>query len=125
MNDYHPETILNTENKEIEIYNKKTTYSKKVFSHNSKYNLYKQVISIAILFKNFCFYIPTFFDFRGRIYTEIDYFSYQAEDMAKSLIMFNNGCKLNHENIKYVLQYLANLGGKSKLTLKNIYLHPA
>jgi DNA-directed RNA polymerase len=109
LNKQHPETIDRKLNSNV----------KKVLSHNSKFVLYNQVISIAILFKNISFYIPTFLDFRGRIYTEVDYFSYQAEDMAKSLIEFKNGCILDKNNIIYVLQGLANLGGKSKLTIKN------
>ena len=39
--------------------------------------------------------------------------------MSKSLIEFEEGCILDDSNIKYVLQYLANLGGNSKLTIKN------
>jgi len=39
--------------------------------------------------------------------------------MSKSLIEFEEGCILEDSNIIYVLQYLANLGGKSKLTIKN------
>ena len=111
LNQLHPES---TEDK---VYKK--GYSKNILSHNSKYMLYIQVLSIAILFKNFSFYITTFFDFRGRIYTESDFFSYQSEDMSKSLIEFEEGCILDNSNIFYVLQYLANLGGKSKLTIKN------
>ena len=91
----------------------------KVLSHNSKYMLYQQVISIAIIFNNFDFFLPTYLDFRGRVYTSVDYFSYQAEDLAKSLIEFKEGCIIDNKNIYYVLQYLANLGGKSKLTIKN------
>ena len=111
LNQLHPES------KENLLYMK--DYSKKVLSHNSKYTVYNQVLSIAILFRNFTFYQTTFYDFRGRIYTESDYFSYQAEDMSKSLIEFEEGCKLNDSNVIYVLQYLANLGGKSKLSIKN------
>lgn len=108
---------LHIESKENKTYNK--DYSKKVLSHNSKYMLYNQVLSVAILLKNFSFYQTTFYDFRGRIYTDSDYFSYQSEDMSKSLIEFEEGCILDDSNIKYVLQYLANLGGNSKLTIKN------
>jgi DNA-directed RNA polymerase len=108
---------IHTESTEDKTYNK--VYSKKVLSHNSKFMLYNQVLSIAILYQKFSFYITTFYDFRGRIYTESDYFSYQGEDMSKSLIEFEEGCILDDSNIKYVLQSLANLGGNSKLTIKN------
>jgi DNA-directed RNA polymerase len=111
LNQLHPES------KEDKTYNK--LYSKKVLSHNSKYMLYNQVLSMAILYQNVSFYQTTFYDFRGRIYANSDYFSYQSEDMSKSLIEFEEGCNLDDSNIKYVLQCLANLGGKSKLTIEN------
>jgi len=60
--------------------------------------LYKQVLSIAILYTNFSFYQTTFYDFRGRINTDSYYFSYQSEDMSKSLIEFEEGCSLEDKN---------------------------
>lgn len=108
---------LHTDSKENKTYNK--VYSKNLLSQNSKYMLYIQVLSIAILYRNLSFYLTTFYDLRGRLYTYSNYFSYQSEDMSKSLIEFEEGCILDESNIKYVLQYLANLGGKSKLTIKN------
>jgi DNA-directed RNA polymerase, mitochondrial len=92
---------------------------RKILSHNSKVYLYQKILSLAIIFKDLNFYIPTFLDFRGRIYTDVDYLSYQGEDMSRSLIEFNKGCYLNNNNIVFVLQYLANLAGKSKLTIVN------
>ena len=48
---------LHTESKEDKTYDK--VYSKKVLSHNSKFMLYNQVLSIVILYLNLSFYITT------------------------------------------------------------------
>nr|AYE93392.1 RNA polymerase [Termitomyces sp.] len=88
-------------------------------SHNSKYLLYRYVLSLAIVYENIFFYIPTFFDFRGRVYSIVDYLTYQGEDMARSLITFYDGCEITEKNIIYVLQHLANTAGKSKLKIKS------
>nr|QWO71442.1 RNA polymerase [Termitomyces titanicus] len=91
----------------------------RIKSHNSKYLLYRYVISLAIAYESIYFYIPTFLDFRGRVYSIVDYLTYQGEDMARSLITFYEGCEINKDNIIYALQHLANTAGKSKLTIKN------
>jgi len=103
----YDDTVLNDSNKN------------KIKSHNSKYILYRYVISLAIAYETVYFYIPTFLDFRGRVYSIVDYLSYQGEDMARSLIVFNQGCEINKDNIIYPLQHLANTAGKSKLTIRN------
>nr|QWO71438.1 RNA polymerase [Termitomyces sp. T123] len=111
LNKIHPKT---SNWKELDREEKKM-----VSSHNSKYILYQNILSLAIIFENVNFYIPTYYDFRGRIYSSVDYLTYQGEDIARSLIEFSNGCKLDNENIIYVLQHLANTSGKSKLTVSN------
>nr|QWO71439.1 RNA polymerase [Termitomyces sp. DKA64] len=92
---------------------------KKIKANNSKYLLYRYVLSLSIVYENKVFYIPTFYDFRGRIYSLVDYLTYQGEDMARSLITFYNGCEINENNIVYVLQHLANTAGKSKLKINS------
>nr|QWO71412.1 RNA polymerase [Termitomyces sp. T28]QWO71415.1 RNA polymerase [Termitomyces sp. T60a]QWO71420.1 RNA polymerase [Termitomyces sp. T99]QWO71421.1 RNA polymerase [Termitomyces sp. T132]QWO71424.1 RNA polymerase [Termitomyces sp. T8] len=92
---------------------------KKVSAHNSKFNLYKNILTLAVIFEDVNFYIPTYFDFRGRIYSVVDYLNYQGEDISRGLIEFSNGCVLDINNVLYVLQYLANTSGKSKLTVLN------
>nr|QWO71425.1 RNA polymerase [Termitomyces sp. T73sscA] len=92
---------------------------KKVSAHNSKFNLYKNILTLAVIFEDVNFYIPTYYDFRGRIYSVVDYLTYQGEDLSRGLIEFSNGCVLDNNNVVYVLQYLANTTGKSKLTVLN------
>nr|QWO71430.1 RNA polymerase [Termitomyces sp. K1Ac] len=92
---------------------------KEISAHNSKFNLYKNILTLAVTYENVDFYLPTYFDFRGRIYSIVDYLNYQGEDISRGLIEFSNGCELDNENILYVLQYLANTSGKSKLNVFN------
>nr|QWO71427.1 RNA polymerase [Termitomyces sp. K1Aa] len=92
---------------------------KEISAHNSKFNLYKNILTLAVVYENVDFYLPTYFDFRGRIYSVVDYLTYQGEDISRSLIEFSNGCDLDTENVLYVLQYLANTSGKSKLNVLN------
>lgn len=92
---------------------------KSILSHNSKYYLNKNILEIAIIFENTSFYLPSFMDFRGRIYSYPSYLEYQGVDIARCLIEFAEGCEINDNNIDVVYQYLANTAGKSKLTIKN------
>lgn len=71
------------------------------------------------MYENTTFYLPTFMDFRGRIYPLVNYLSYQGSDIARSLIEFSEGCILNDNDFKVALHYLANTAGKSKLTINN------
>lgn len=90
-----------------------------VLSHNSKYYLNKNILELAIIFENVKFYLPSFMDFRGRIYPYPHYLNYQGVDIARSLIEFAKGCDINDNNIEVIYQYLANTAGKSKLTIKS------
>ena len=92
---------------------------KEIISHNSKYELYRFIISLAIIYDSVTFYLPTFMDFRGRIYSIVSYLNYQGEDFAKSILEFGRGCFIDNTNVVYVLQFLANTAGKSKLSIKN------
>nr|QWO71435.1 RNA polymerase [Termitomyces sp. DKA64] len=111
LNKIHPKT---SEWKVLDLEEKKY-----VSSHNSKYNLYRNILALAIIFEDVNFYIPTYYDFRGRIYSSADYLTYQGEDIARSLIEFSKGCKLDKGSIVYVLQQLANTSGRSKLSVSN------
>jgi DNA-directed RNA polymerase len=93
-------------------------------------------------------YFPTFLDFRGRIYPTPNYLSYQGNDLARSLLLFDNvENNLNFDNnilnnifikdsssdklkikkllstkmedINYFKLYLANVFGKGKLNRNN------
>jgi DNA-directed RNA polymerase len=63
----------------------------KALSHNSNHYQYNNTLKIATLFVDHKFYLPTFADFRGRIYTYSNYLSYQGTDLARSLIFFDKG----------------------------------
>jgi DNA-directed RNA polymerase len=97
-----------------EINDKDTKDDKKLKqSHNSKYWRYYNIINIAYLYKNSNFYLPTFADFRGRIYTLNNYISYQGDDLCRSLLLFSSEKKniLNEKGYRYLLFYFANLAG--------------
>ena len=66
-------------NKYKEIYNEDNNIIKKdKEKHNALYQLYFNIINIAILYRNQEFYFPVFADFRGRLYTLSNYLSYQG-----------------------------------------------
>ena len=88
-------------------------------SHNSKHLLNKNILEMAIIYKNINFYLPVVMDFRGRINPQPQYLHYHSSDLARCLIEFSNGCEINKTNINLVYQALANTAGKSKITIKN------
>ena len=102
--------IINNKDNEEEIGRKQ--------SHNSKYWRYLNTINIATIYQNSIFYLPTFADFRGRIYTLSNYLSYQGDDLSRSLLLFKdkNNESLSNEGYKYLLFYFANLAGHSNLS---------
>jgi len=59
---------------------------------------------ITNLYKDHVFYIPTFLEFKGRIYPILPYFNYKGGDMARSLFKFYLNPVLNH-NYTYSNQY--------------------
>ena len=84
-------------------------------SHNSKYYQYLNTIKIADLYKEHSFYLPTFADFRGRIYTLTNYLSYQGSDLSRSLLLFANIQEvINSKGLEYLKIYFSNLAGRSK-----------
>jgi len=102
------ENKLKEFNKDMKIEDKRL-----IESHNSKYFYIKNTINIAILYSNVTFYLPTFADFRGRIYPLSQYLSYQGSDIARALLLFDNNESINNQGIDYLKIYLANLGGQS------------
>lgn len=61
------------------------------------------------------FYLPTFADFRGRIYCFSSYLSYQGNDLARALLLFDEGDKdLTENGLTYMKVYFSNLGGRDK-----------
>jgi DNA-dependent RNA polymerase len=121
FNQLHPKTNeLNKLNSE---------FKKEVFSHNSKYWTYSNIINIALLMKDQIIYFPTFLDFRGRIYPTPNYLSYQSSDLARSLLLFKdinrkskteNNLKLYNKIVYEILN--EDLYNKDKNKNKNVDL---
>jgi DNA-directed RNA polymerase len=95
---------------------------REIVAHNSKYWSIKNTLNIAMLYANNSIYMPTFADFRGRVYTLTHYLSYIGSDIARSLLLFDSDDSVNGENLltsegfDYLRVYLANLAGYSNLT---------
>jgi DNA-directed RNA polymerase len=97
-------------------------------SHNSKYWNLLNCLNIAMLYKDVTFYLPTFAEFRGRIYTLSNYLSYQGGDIARALLLFslkdsdkkmnNISNYLSELGFEYLRVYFANLAGYSKESWK-------
>lgn len=73
---------------------------------------------MASVYQNVTFYLPVFMDFRGRIYTEVTYLSYQGHDLIRSLIIFKNEEQLNEVGINYLKLYIVNTYKGNKMTYK-------
>ena len=79
---------LHSRTKEINTKCSKALF-KEIQAHNSKYFHYYNTIFQATLYKDISFYLPTFLDFRGRIYTKCSYLTYQGVDLARGLLEFD------------------------------------
>jgi hypothetical protein len=77
-------------------------------------------IKIAQTFINTPFYINTFADWRGRIYTNSFFISYQGSNLAKNLVYFNEGEILNEKGFDYLYIYGANAYNENGLAKKSI-----
>jgi DNA-directed RNA polymerase len=77
--------------------------------------MYRNILNIALLFRDEVFFLPVFMDFRGRIYPMVNYLTYQGGDVARSLLNFHrSGGNNNH-----ILIYLCNVFGVKGLSLKD------
>jgi DNA-directed RNA polymerase len=76
-------------------------------------------IKIAQTFINTPFYINTFADWRGRIYTNSFFISYQGSNLAKNLVYFNEGEILNEKGFDYLFVYGANAYNENGLAKKS------
>jgi hypothetical protein len=97
-------------NKTISIHSKKY---QEIQAHNGLYWTYYNILNLANLYRNHTIYIPTFMDFRGRIYPYVSYLNYQGSDLARSLLHFAKTEEVNLEGYKYIEYYLAALYGHS------------
>jgi len=77
----------------------------------------KYILDISKLYYNYTFYLPLFFDWRGRIYSQPSYLTYQGSSLAKALMEFAEGGHIEtEEHINVLLAYGASLYGYGKLS---------
>lgn len=101
--------------KDIEVTRAKEKISE-ITEFNSKFYYVTNIINIAKLYAYHTFYFDFYLDWRGRIYSQSGSLNFQAGDFAKSLLLFNNGSKLDKEGLISLKYYIANLFGKDKLS---------
>lgn len=78
-------------------------------------------LEVAKTFKNIPFYLNTFADWRGRIYTHSYYLSYQGSELAISLINFSEGEYLNEIGLYFLKIHGANLFNEDNISRKDYF----
>lgn len=73
-------------------------------------------IKVAEAYKDKTFYLNTYADWRGRIYTNSYYLTYQASDLSLSLINFEFGEIINESGIYFLKVYGANLYDENNIS---------
>ena len=107
-NQLHPDS-----DKIIEL-KKNNNLFKKVQAHNAIYFNYYNILSLSTIYSKLDtpFYLPTFLDFRGRIYPIVNFLSYQTGgDLVRSLLQFHGSSSLTKDSLGHVKHYLANVYG--------------
>jgi DNA-directed RNA polymerase len=105
-NHIHPLTSLQklTKKQALEL---ESFYSKKFIEQN--------ILGLASIFRVVpAFYLPVQLDYRGRLYCMVAYLNYQGTEMAKSLLLFSKGEKVDLANttaINYLKIFGANCYG--------------
>ncbi len=97
----------------------KPLLKKEKIAHNSKFQLYSNIINIAMLYRNQVLYFPVFGDFRGRLYTLSNYLSFQGNDLSRSLLLFDEDQNITKEGEDILNIYFASLGGFDKKSLNS------
>ena len=77
------------------------------------------VIGKAKSIKDRQFYQGMFYDFRGRLYSSMNYFSPQGSKMSKSLFYFANKKRIGEDGWFWLLVDAANKWGEDKLSLND------
>jgi len=94
-----------------------------ILRHNSKFQNDSAILENALLFSKWsnendnAIYFPLFTDWRGRLFTNTGFFSYQKGELARSLILFKNGVKLNNQGLEALKIYTANCYGLDKASI--------
>ena len=65
-------------------------------------------LKVANIYSKYTFYLNVNSDWRGRLYTNSFFLTYQGGDLSRSLIEFAEGQKLNEEGLKYLYIFTAN-----------------
>lgn len=73
-------------------------------------------LEIAKTFSNIPFYLNTFADWRGRIYTNSYYLSYQGSDLSLALLQFDEGQYISKSGEYFFKVYGANLHDENKIS---------
>lgn len=74
--------------------------------------------TIAKTYSNHSFFLPTYVDWRGRIYVNSHFLSYQGNDFSVSLLEFNKGEKLTNQGLDKFYIYGANLFNENGVNKK-------
>lgn len=92
-----------------------TTQKKELESFYSKKDLEQNILGLAYIFNQVDkFYLPVRLDYRGRLYCISEYLNYQGIELAKALLQFANGEKVDksdEKSIQYFKIYGANCFG--------------
>jgi DNA-directed RNA polymerase len=95
-----------------------------IYKHNAKFFTDKTVLDLALLLYKWCddinnsIYFPYFIDWRGRLYTDTCFFSFQKQSLARSLIIFKKGEVLKDKGLEALKIYTANCFGLDKKSIK-------
>jgi len=73
-------------------------------------------LEIAKTFYNIPFYLNTYADWRGRIYTNSYYLTYQGSDLSLSLLQFAEGQIVSNSGLYFLKVYGANLHDENKIS---------
>lgn len=88
--------------------------------HNTQYFLESNILKLAELYLDSIIYFPVYLDWRGRLYCQVDYLSFQGCELAKSLLEFANGEIIGDIKSNYYFKiYGANCYGLDKLSFDN------
>ena len=101
----------------------KTRHNSVLESFLSKKSLEAQILNLAEIFRNCSeLYFPVRLDYRGRVYCIVDYLNYQGTELAKALLQFSKGVKVNINDqisINYLKINGANCFGLDKKSFKD------
>ena len=73
-------------------------------------------LEIAKTYANIPFYLNTFADWRGRIYTNSYYLSYQGSDLSLALLQFDEGQYISKSGEYFFKVYGANLHDENNIS---------